>query len=91
MKGFGGMLSFDLAQGVDTKAFLMGLKLIKPTMSLAGIESTALSPRLTSHSLLTEEERQSQGITSQMVRFSSGIEDIEDLKRDLSESINRVS
>lgn len=91
MKGFGGMLSFDLAQGVDAKAFLMGLKLIKPTMSLAGIESTALSPRLTSHSLLTEEERQSQGITSQMVRFSTGIEDIEDLKRDLSESINRVS
>lgn len=91
MKGFGGMLSFDLKEGIDAKKFLLGLQLVKPTMSLAGVESTALSPRLTSHSLLTEVERQSQGITSQMVRFSTGIEDIEDLKRDLADTINKIS
>jgi cystathionine beta-lyase len=91
MKGFGGMLSFDLKKGMDTKKFLLGLELVKPTMSLAGVESTALSPRLTSHSLLTEEERLSQGITSQMVRFSTGIEDIEDIKRDLAQSVNKIS
>ena len=91
MKGFGGMLSFDLNKRMDTKKFLLGLELVKPTMSLAGVESTALSPRLTSHSLLTEEERLSQGITSQMVRFSTGIEDIEDIKRDLAESANKIS
>ncbi len=89
MKGFGGMLSFDLAAGLDCKKFLLGLELIKPTMSLAGIESTALSPRLTSHALLTEEERQQQGISPQMVRFSTGIEAIEDLKKDLLQSVKK--
>jgi len=89
MKGFGGMLSFDLAAGLDCKKFLLGLELIKPTMSLAGIESTALSPRLTSHALLTEEERQQQGINPQMVRFSTGIEAIEDLKKDLLQSVKK--
>ncbi|MDA8657417.1 PLP-dependent aspartate aminotransferase family protein [Flavobacteriaceae bacterium] len=89
MKGFGGMLTFDLAPHLDCKQFLLGLKLIKPTMSLAGIESTALSPRLTSHALLTETERIAQGITPQMVRFSTGIEAIEDLKEDLIQSVNQ--
>ena len=88
MKGFGGMLSFDLAEGIDCKTFLTHLNLVKPTMSLAGIESTALSPRLTSHALLTEEERISQGITPQMVRFSLGIEALEDLQADLVNAIH---
>lgn len=90
MNGFGGMLSFDLETGIDCKTFLLGLKLIKPTMSLAGVESTALSPRLTSHSLLSEEERQEQGITEQMVRFSAGIEAPEDLQADLIQSKNKA-
>lgn len=88
MKGFGGMLSFDLAEGIDCKTFLTHLNLVKPTMSLAGIESTALSPRLTSHALLTEEERIAQGITPQMVRFSLGIEALEDLQADLVNAIH---
>jgi cystathionine beta-lyase len=91
MNGFGGMLSFDLAKGMDTKKFLLGMELVKPTMSLAGIESTALSPRLTSHALLSEEERQAQGITEQMVRFSVGIEAIEDITKDLTQSISKIS
>lgn len=91
MNGFGGMLSFDLAKGMDTKKFLLGMELVKPTMSLAGIESTALSPRLTSHTLLSEEERQAQGITEQMVRFSVGIEAIEDITKDLTQSISKIS
>jgi cystathionine beta-lyase len=91
MNGFGGMLSFDLAKGMDTKKFLLGMELVKPTMSLAGIESTALSPRLTSHALLSEEERQAQGITEHMVRFSVGIEAIEDITKDLTQSISKIS
>ena len=58
-------------------------------MSLAGIESSALSPRLTSHALLTEEERKTQGIGSQMVRFSAGIESIDDLKKDLIQTVSK--
>ena len=89
MKGFGGMLSFDLEPNIDCEIFLLGLNLIKPTMSLAGIESIALSPRLTSHALLSEEERQAQGITHQMVRFSCGIEAIDDIKFDILQSIKK--
>ena len=89
MKGFGGMLSFDLSPKIDCKKFLLGLELIKPTMSLAGIETTALSPKLTSHSLLTNKERIEQGINDQMVRLSAGIEDYEDLKDDIIQSIKK--
>ena len=89
MKDFGGMLSFDLSPKIDCKKFLLGLELIKPTMSLAGIETTALSPKLTSHSLLTDEERIEQGINDQMVRLSAGIEDYEDLKDDIIQSIKK--
>ena len=89
MKGFGGMLSFDLSSKIDCKKFLLGLNLIKSTMSLAGIETTALSPKLTSHSLLTDEERIEQGINDQMVRLSAGIEDYEDLKDDIIQSIKK--
>ena len=58
-------------------------------MSLAGIETIALSPKLTSHSLLTDEERIEQGINDQMVRLSAGIEDYEDLKDDIIQSIKK--
>ena len=91
MTGFGGMLSFNLVLGLDTKKFLMGFEMIKPTMSLAGVESTVLSPRLTSHALLSEEERQAQGINEQMVRFSAGIEAVEDIKNDILQSISKIS
>ena len=91
MNGFGGMLSFELAPGINSKEFLLNLNLIKPTMSLAGIESSALSPRLTSHALLTEEERKQQGINSQLIRFSAGIESFDDLKNDLLNAISNIS
>ncbi|MFO7743996.1 MAG: PLP-dependent aspartate aminotransferase family protein [Psychroflexus sp.] len=83
MSGFGGMLSFDLKDKCDISKFFKSLKLIKNVLSLGGVESTVLSPEKTSHSLLTPEERESQGIKSNLVRFSVGIEDSKDLKRDL--------
>ena len=91
MNGFGGMLSFELIPKIDSKKFLLNLNLIKPTMSLAGIESTALSPRLTSHALLTDHEREQQGINSQLIRFSTGIESFDDLKKDLLNTIRSIS
>ena len=91
MKGFGGMLSFELDPNIKVSEFLSNIILIKPSMSLAGVESTALSPRLTSHALLTEEERLDQGITPQLIRFSCGIEAVEDLQEDLENAIKNCS
>lgn len=89
MKGFGGMMSFEL-KDLDAKAFMENLKLIKPSMSLAGVESTILSPTKTSHALLTPEERADQGIKDGLLRFSVGIEEAEDLIADLKQALEET-
>ena len=87
MSGFGGMMSFELNNEIDVQHFMKSLKLIKPSMSLAGVESTILLPSKTSHGLLTEEERAQQGIKDNLLRFSVGIEEFEDIKKDLEQAI----
>lgn len=90
MKGFGGMLSFELDKNLNSSHFQKSLRLIKSSMSLAGVESTVLSPTLTSHSLLTAEERQQQGIADGLIRFSVGIEEVEDLIADMEQALAAV-
>lgn len=91
MKGFGGMLSFELVETIDAMKFQKALKLIKSSMSLAGVESTMLLPSKTSHSLLSQEERDAIGIKDGLIRFSVGIEDFEDLKHDIEQALTRVN
>lgn len=91
MKGFTGMLSFEINSDLDTGKFLKSLKMIKPSMSLAGVESTILSPAKTSHSLLTAQARREQGISDGLLRFSVGIEEAEDIKADFQQAFNEVS
>lgn len=90
MHGFGAMLSFELNEDIDALKFQKQLKLIKSSMSLAGVESTVISPYLTSHALLTPEERMAVGISDQLIRFSVGIEDVEDLQNDINQAINQT-
>lgn len=90
MHGFGGMMSFELDAGIDAEAFRKALKLIKSSMSLAGVESTVLSPAQTSHALLPAEEREIQGITDGLIRFSVGIEEVEDLVEDIDQALKKV-
>lgn len=87
MKGFGGMLSFELKPYLDSVAFQKALKLIKSSMSLAGVESTVLSPTQTSHALMSAEVRAEQGIKDGLIRFSVGIEEVEDLIADIEQAI----
>ncbi|NCT17776.1 MAG: cystathionine beta-lyase [Flavobacteriaceae bacterium CG_4_8_14_3_um_filter_34_10] len=90
MKGFGGMLSFELREGLDAQLFQKHLQLIKSSMSLAGLESTILSPFLTSHALLGAEEREKQGIKDGLLRFSVGIEEKKDLIADLEQALLKL-
>ena len=90
MHGFGAMMSFELTEGIDAMEFQNALLLIKPSMSLAGLESTVLSPSLTTHALLTEEERLERGINDRLIRFSVGIEESEDLIADFEQAINKL-
>lgn len=90
MKGFGGMLSFELHEELDVQAFMKALELIKPSMSLAGVESTILLPSKTSHGLLSPEEREKQGIKDNLLRFSVGIEEAEDLQQDILQALKKI-
>ncbi|ETN96349.1 trans-sulfuration enzyme family protein [Zhouia amylolytica] len=90
MKGFGGMMSFELSQEIDPVAFVKKLKLIKPSMSLAGVESTIVSPTKTSHALLSAEERMAQGVSDRLLRFSVGIEHRDDIIADIENAIAKV-
>ncbi len=90
MRGFGGMLSFELKDSIDATEFRKALKLIKSTMSLAGVESTVLAPTQTSHALLSEEDRLKQGISDGLIRFSIGIEEPEDLIADIEQALEHV-
>ena len=60
-------------------------------MSLAGVESTMLVPAETSHHLLKEEDRLKQGITKNLIRFSVGIEDTEDIIQDIEQAIVKAT
>ena len=88
MNGFGAVISFELNKKIDPKAFLKSLKMINPSMSFAGVESTMLSPAETSHYLLTQEDRIAQGITDNLIRFSVGIEDVPDIQYDIEQAFN---
>lgn len=79
--GFGGMLSFEIK--TDTTKFIKKLKYIKKAVSLGGVESTMSEPRFTSHKGLTAEEKKVAGISDRLIRLSVGIEDADDLIRDI--------
>ena len=88
MKDYGAMMSFDLNKNIDVYKFLKNLKVVKPGMSLAGVETTVNFPMKTSHGLLTQHERDNQGIGNKLIRLSVGIESYEDLYNDLDQAIN---
>ena len=89
MNDFGAMMSFDLKENVDVYTFLKSLEIIKPGMSLAGVETTVNFPIKTSHGLLTQKERENQGIGDRLIRLSVGIEDYGDLYDDLDNAIKK--
>ncbi|MCM5663603.1 trans-sulfuration enzyme family protein [Galbibacter mesophilus] len=90
MRGFGGMISFELKSDIDSVEFVNSLEIIKPSMSLAGVESTIVSPAKTSHALLSQEERKKQGISENLLRLSVGIEDKRDLIADFEQAVSKV-
>jgi cystathionine beta-lyase len=86
MTGFGGMLSFEAAS-VDGLTLQKRFKLIKPSMSLGGLESICSSPAHTSHRHLGPKGRAAEGISEELIRLSVGIEDPEDLMEDLDQAL----
>ena len=91
MSGYSGMLSFEVkGRRKEANRFLKGLKLLLAAPSLGGVETLISIPAETSHSYLTRKERLGQGIKDNLVRMSVGIEDFEDIKRDLSQALRNI-
>jgi cystathionine beta-lyase len=87
MRGFGGMLSFELRQPSQVDRLLAGLQLATPALSLGGVETLVTVPSRTSHRTMSPEERRSTGISDGLVRVSVGIEDINDLTHDFDQAL----
>jgi len=87
MKGFGGMVSFELNDPTRVDSFFRKLKLFAVAESLGGVESLACYPCTMTHATMPEEKRKVLGITPQLVRLSVGLEDPADLIEDLQEAL----
>ncbi|MEE5990071.1 MAG: PLP-dependent aspartate aminotransferase family protein [Lachnospiraceae bacterium] len=86
-KGPGAMISFVLKKEYDYKTFFKSLKLITLAESLGGVESLVCHPASMTHAAIPKEIREEVGITDELIRFSVGIEDAEDLKADVEQAI----
>lgn len=92
MKGFGGMVSFEVAGENDALGQFLGrLRICQLAVSLGGIESLICPPALTTHRRLSKSQRSRAGIKDNLVRLSVGIEDAEDLIDDLAEALGGIS
>jgi len=92
MRGFGGMLSFQLQGGFEAvKRFLPQLRFAHRAANLGAVETTVAPPRTGSHVELTEAERAAMGIPEALVRYSAGIEDVHDLIADLDQALTATA
>ena len=84
------MLAFQVRCGISAEAVERRLKLIRPAVSLGGVESTICSPVQTSHAKLPATERQRLGITESLLRLSVGVEHYDDLAEDLAQALSEA-
>lgn len=90
--GFGAMLSFELTGGVpQIEAFVDGLQFFSLAESLGGVESLVAHPASMTHAAMAPEARHAAGIADNLLRLSVGIEDADDLLRDLSAALDRAA
>lgn len=90
MRGFGGMISFDLGSLDKAKKFLKSVRLCALAESLGGVETLISHPATMTHASIPPEERQRIGVTDGLVRISVGIEDVEDIIDDLKQALSKV-
>ena len=90
MKDFGGMLAFDLGSLDAAARLLKNVRLLALAESLGGVESLISHPATMTHASVPSEHRRALGITDGLVRISAGLEDLEDLKEDLTQALRSV-
>lgn len=92
MSGYGGIVSLELARSgrANVAAFLDNLRLFTQAVSLGDVNSLACHPASTTHSFISAEARQRQGISDDLIRLSVGIEHPDDLVLDLQQALDAV-
>ncbi|MFQ5600754.1 MAG: cystathionine gamma-synthase [Candidatus Krumholzibacteriia bacterium] len=88
--GFGGIISVELGSLENARLFMESLRLFLLAESLGGVESLVCHPASMTHASVPFEERQRLGVTDGLVRLSVGIEDVDDLVRDVEQALERV-
>jgi methionine-gamma-lyase len=92
MSGFGGILAFDVAGGLDAaRRVASAFRLIRLAPTLGGVATIALLPALSSHIRMTSEERRAVGIGDGMIRLSCGLESASDVIADLDDALRATS
>jgi methionine-gamma-lyase len=91
MSGFGAMIAFELKGGVTAGRILMdNVHLASLAVSLGGVETLICHPASMTHASMGREARLAAGISDGLVRYSVGIEDVEDLQADLDQALAKV-
>ena len=91
MRGFGGMLSFSLGSDLDSvRSFLPRLRYAHRAANLGSVETIVGPPATTSHVECSPAEREALGIPEGLIRYSAGIEDIDDLLGDLDQALDAL-
>lgn len=92
MRGFGGIVSFEVRGGREAGArFVEALELIQLAVSLGGAESIIQHPASMTHGTLPDEAIRKAGISPGLLRLSVGLEDVEDLKADIDQALERAT
>jgi cystathionine gamma-lyase/homocysteine desulfhydrase len=87
MRGFGGMISFDVGSGEKAEQLLARVRYFTLAESLGAVESLISLPAKMTHASIPKERREELGITDGLVRISVGLEDVEDLLEDLAQAL----
>ena len=87
MRGFGGLISFDVGSLDAARAVLPRFRLMSLAESLGGVETLVSHPAIMTHASVPADRRAAIGITDGMIRISVGIEDVDDLKEDLDQAL----
>jgi O-acetylhomoserine (thiol)-lyase len=90
-KGYGGIVSFGLKSGYDGAIqFINNTELLSLLANIGDAKSLVIHPASTTHSQLTEEQQLATGVTPDLIRFSVGIEDLEDILADVDQALDKI-
>jgi O-acetylhomoserine (thiol)-lyase len=90
-RGFGGILGFGIKGGLEAgKRFINSVQLLSHLANIGDAKSLVIHPASTTHQQLTAEEQQATGVTADYIRFSVGLEDVEDIQADVDQALKKA-